>query len=502
MSLSNLPFFDTRGLLEPENHSLREHAVTRAEARGLVASDQAPVSDCPARLPDDAAPPQPQAPPARAEGEEPDALTRAAKLRLGMVLGDRWRLDTLLGVGGMAAVYAATHRNGHQVAIKLLHSHFLRHDWVRAGLVREGYVANMIGHSGAVPVMDDGVADDGSPFLVMQLLRGETLRARVARSGGRLPEREALHTAFILLDVLVTAHAAGVVHRDVKPENVFITREGELKVLDFGIARLTHAGEETARFRTGAPTGTPGFMSPEQALARSEEIDAQTDIWSVGATLFVMLTGRAVHAHASSPNEHIIYAATTPAPALSSVYPGVDPRVAEVVDRALSFEKSERWQSAKAMQDAIEAILMSSHGDCSLAGGCEASPSEQGVVAAPPARRRRLSRFVQLAAAAALGIPLAVAAIRHRAPGPIAPLAAVEASSTALEAEHHVDPAPPADEHAAAAPAPETTSRPSSSTKSGASQRKRAARAPAAPARLAIQDRAELHPRVQIVDRW
>src|SRR5215469_9584053 len=174
-----------------------------------------------------------------AEDEDPQ-VTRA-RSRIGMVLQDKWRLDSLLGVGGMAAVYAATHRNGKRVAVKMLHPELSHDEEVKRRFLQEGYAANTIQHEGAVSVLDDDVAGDGSAFIVMELLEGETVEARWERSGRHLPVREVLAIVDQALEVLAAAHAKSVVHRDVKPENLFVTRAGVLKVLDFGIARVLEA---------------------------------------------------------------------------------------------------------------------------------------------------------------------------------------------------------------------------------------------------------------------
>jgi hypothetical protein len=292
--------------------------------------------------------------------EEPvDSLTLAAQKRMGDVLNDKWRLDLLLGVGGMAAVYAATHRNGNRVAVKLLHPHCVVNDSIRSRFQREGYVANKIEHPGSVRVLDDDQTADGAVFLVMELLEGETLEARQTRRG-RLPAEEAISIAYHVLDVLAAAHANGVVHRDIKLDNVFLTHLGQVKVLDFGIARLAESSghQNVARTRTNAMMGTPAFMAPEQALARAHEVDAQTDIWAVGATLFKLLTGRNVH-EAATLNEQLVHAATRPAPPLKSLLGDIPAQLALVVDRALAFEKSARWPDARAMQQAMRPLMRS-----------------------------------------------------------------------------------------------------------------------------------------------
>ena len=151
--------------------------------------------------------------------------------------------------------------------------------------------------------------------------------------------------------MLEAAHAKGIVHRDLKPENLFVTREGRLKVLDFGVARLREGASPT-QTRTGAVFGTPAFMPPEQALGRAAEVDALSDIWSVGATAFALLSGRYVH-EGQTAEEMLVQAATKPAPALKAIAPDVPAPIARVIDRALASEKKDRWPSARAMKEAL-----------------------------------------------------------------------------------------------------------------------------------------------------
>ena len=281
-----------------------------------------------------------------------DPMVMRAQTRVGQVLKEKWRLDALLGVGGMAAVYAATHRNGTRVAIKVLHPELSTHHQVRTRFLREGYVANAVGHEGAVRVTDDDVAEDGSAFLVMELLDGETLEDRRIRSGGQLDEDEVLSLADQLLDVLIAAHAKGVIHRDLKPDNVFVTRTGQVKVLDFGIARLREVTSKSTATVSGATMGTPAFMSPEQARALWDEVDGRSDLWAVGATMFNLLTGRVVH-EGRTTNEQLLHAMTKESPALESVLPSATPAVCHVVNRAVAFEKDRRWPDAQRMQEAV-----------------------------------------------------------------------------------------------------------------------------------------------------
>jgi len=288
---------------------------------------------------------------------EQDPIIVRAGSRVGSVLGGKWRLESLLGVGGMAAVYAATHRNGKRVAVKMLHADLSHNEEIRKRFLHEGYAANTIQHDGAVSVLDDDVAPDGSAFIVMELLEGETLESRWERSGHKLPVREVLAMMDQLLDVLAAAHAKNVVHRDVKPENLFLTKTGALKVLDFGIAKVFEAQQaRRSTTRVGMVMGTPAFMAPEQARARWDEVDGRTDLWAVGATMFTLLSGRYVH-EAPSEHEQLILSATRRAPPLASVEPSVSAMVASIVDRALSFEREARFADAAAMQRAVRTAL-------------------------------------------------------------------------------------------------------------------------------------------------
>jgi eukaryotic-like serine/threonine-protein kinase len=282
----------------------------------------------------------------------PDVVERA-RARVGMVLGSKYRLDRLLGIGGMAAVYAATHRNKKRVAVKILHPELSIDDTVKTRFLREGYAANTVDHPGAVQVFDDDVTTDGSAFLVMELLVGETLDARADRKGGTLPLAEVLPLADQLLDVLAAAHEKGLLHRDIKPDNLFLTANGQLKVLDFGIARLRELSADGNATGVGSFMGTPAFMSPEQARGRWDDVDSRSDVWAVGATIFNLLSGRAVH-ETDSIGEQLVMAATVPAPPLISILPEIDPVVADVVDRALAFDKARRWPDVASMQVALK----------------------------------------------------------------------------------------------------------------------------------------------------
>ncbi|CAN95799.1 Protein kinase [Sorangium cellulosum So ce56] len=281
------------------------------------------------------------------EGFRPEAL-------VGQVLRGKWRLERLLGFGGMAMVYAATHRNGMRGAVKILRRELSEDEEARSRFLREGYVANRVEHPGIVRVLDDDVTDDGSVFLVMELLEGETVEARRAREpGGVLGVNEVLGIAEDLLDVLAVAHERGIVHRDLKPDNLFLTRHGQLKVLDFGIARLRElSSPANASTRAGTLMGTPQFMPPEQARGQWDRVDPRSDLWAVGSTMYQLLSGRYVHQAETLPLL-LLAAMTQPAPPVGSVLPALPPPIAGVMDVALAFDPDRRWPNARAMQRAL-----------------------------------------------------------------------------------------------------------------------------------------------------
>jgi serine/threonine-protein kinase len=285
-----------------------------------------------------------------------DAELKAAEARVGQTLAGKWRLDKLLGVGGMAAVYEATHKNNlKSVAVKVLHAELQRNEAVRTRFLREGYVANKVGHPGAVSAIDDGVDEDGSVYLVMELLSGKSLAQRTDAQGGRLDQKEVVVVAEGILDVLAAAHAQNVVHRDLKPDNIFLTGDGGVKVLDFGVARvLENTGE--AKTRTGIVMGTPEYMPPEQARGRSEHIDGRSDLWAVGAMMFRLITGRYVHV-AETQNEVLLLAMTEHAKPIRELKPDVHQKVAEVIDKVLSYEPLDRYQTAEDMRKALKEAL-------------------------------------------------------------------------------------------------------------------------------------------------
>jgi eukaryotic-like serine/threonine-protein kinase len=302
-------------------------------------------------------------PQAGAPAGEPD--DRAAS-RVGATIRGKWHLDALLGVGGMAAVYAASHRNGQRAALKILHSDFARDRIVCDRFLREAYVSNKVGHAACVRVLDDDMTENDEPFLVMELLEGETVREAWKRTGRVMPLPEVLRIADTVLDCLSACHAIGVIHRDLKPANIFILRTGEVKVLDFGVAQMRSATNE--RTAAGTALGTPAYMSPEQAMGLVDQLDGRADIFSVGAMIHALVTGQRIN-NGRTEQEALVMAATMPVPSIARLGPNLPLPIIALVDKALAWDRRNRFDDARQMQVAVREALASISG-----GGAEEAP--------------------------------------------------------------------------------------------------------------------------------
>lgn len=259
----------------------------------------------------------------------------------------------------MAAVYAATHRNGQTAALKILHTSLANETNIRERFLREGYVANSVNHPGVVAVLDDDVTEEDAPFLVMELLIGQTLSKRWKKLNRKMPIPEALHIASPVLDCLSACHAASVIHRDLKPPNIFLTEDGQVKILDFGVAQLRDATAE--KTRTGTALGTPYYMSPEQAMGLVDQLDGRADIFSIGAILHALITGQRIH-NARTENEALILAATTPVPSVARVDPNLPLEVIKLIDKALAWDRRNRFENAEEMRQSVQETLATVEG--------------------------------------------------------------------------------------------------------------------------------------------
>jgi hypothetical protein len=313
------------------------------------------------------------------------------------VIGQRinnYEIRSVLGEGGMGAVYLAEHPMiARQVAVKVLHPSFAREPEMVARFINEAKAANAIGHPGIVDVLDVGTLPDQTPYLIMELLKGEGLEARLERVG-RLPVAAALDFAKQAASALAAAHAAGIVHRDLKPANLFVTQDREdparerLKVLDFGIAKLLRGLEgNQVKTGTGAVMGTPAYMSPEQSLGRSAEVDHRTDIYALGVILHRMLAG-ATPFQAEGGGEMMMLHVTTPPPPLGSLNPEVSAELEALVLRALAKKPEDRFQSMAELRQEVMAIIDPRSVPTVRAMGREA-PAARVAVEAPIAQLRR-----------------------------------------------------------------------------------------------------------------
>ncbi|MFI6058651.1 protein kinase [Streptomyces sp. NPDC051286] len=278
----------------------------------------------------------------------------------GSVAGGRYQLRDLLGEGGMASVYLAYDSAlDRQVAIKTLHTELGREQSFRERFRREAQAVAKLQHTNIVSVFDTGEDELGGalmPYIVMEYVEGEPLGSVLQadiRSYGAMPADKALKVTGDVLAALDTSHEMGLVHRDIKPGNVMVTKRGVVKVMDFGIARAMQSGV-TSMTQTGMVVGTPQYLSPEQALGRG--VDARSDLYSVGIMLFQLLTGR-IPFDADSPLA-IAYAHVQEEPvAPSSINRSITPAMDALVARALKKNPNERFPSAAAMQDEITRVL-------------------------------------------------------------------------------------------------------------------------------------------------
>jgi serine/threonine-protein kinase len=271
----------------------------------------------------------------------------------GTVVGGKWRIDREIGSGGTATVYAASHHViGNRVALKVLSEEASESEGARARFLREGELANRVHHDGVIRVIDTGVTDDDRPFLVMELLEGETLDARRRKNElERLSIDETIRVSLALADILAAAHDAGLVHRDVKPSNVFLTKHGSVKLLDFGVAGNQQFDDGSDL--TGAGCGTPLYMAPEQ-ITGGRPIDARADIYALGATMYRLLSGRHVYEATTLPEYlHKMFGGKD-AERLDDIVLGVDAALADVVERALALDPDERFVDARSMKAAIQ----------------------------------------------------------------------------------------------------------------------------------------------------
>jgi tRNA A-37 threonylcarbamoyl transferase component Bud32 len=406
----------------------REPLVNRArETTGLASPEAAPSTTSAATFAD--SDPGAEA----AFGPQPVSDTQFDSL-IGIVLAGRYEVLRRIGEGGMGAVYEAKHTViGKRVAVKVLLEKFhAKSDFV-ARLLQEARLASSIGHENIVDVTDFGTTDDGRSFVVMEFLDGESL-ADLARREAPLPIERSLRVARQAASALGAAHAKGIFHRDVKPENIYLIRRGEadfVKVVDFGISKAVKPGgvddgngESYRLTHTGLLLGTPLYMSPEQARG-DEDLDHRVDIWALGVLLYECLTGE-VPFRANNYLQIISQVLTHEPLPPSRLRPelGIPDAVEAVVMRAMEKDRARRYQTMAEVERDLERLLA---GDQNV--GLPDTDSAASAILRRPPRRWPLGVAALLVLAG--GVTLALA---HPGEGPRAQAPAPPPSTVATQA--------------------------------------------------------------------
>jgi serine/threonine protein kinase len=311
----------------------------------LLSVDSGGVSDGPNDGPDEGEPTRREiglpAPPAPAP-VAPAALS-------GRVIS-HFRVGELLGSGGMGVVYGAEDvQLGRSVALKFLAPELVRDPQAKARFLTEARAASALDHPNLCTILEVGETEEGLFFLAMPLYEGESLESRLAR--GAVPIEEAIDTATQVAQGLAKAHRHGIVHRDIKPGNLLLTRDGLVKILDFGIAKLMG---EVGPTRIGSFLGTPSYMAPEQT--RGEPVDARADVWSLGVVLYEMLAGR--RPFTGGTGAAVVHAVLYEEPApLARLRPGIPQELERILARMLARDPSRRYASAAEVLEDLRATF-------------------------------------------------------------------------------------------------------------------------------------------------
>ena len=307
---------------------------------------------------------------------------QVAAERVGTTLKGKWHLDALLGVGGMATVYAATHRNGQRAALKILHGDFARDRHVIDRFLRESYVSNKIGHPACVKVLDDDVTEEGEPFLVMELLEGETVARALegARQADAAPRGAPDRRAHLRLPGRVP-RASGHPPRSQAGEHL---RHERRRREGARLRRRADARRGWRAHRAGTALGTPSYMSPEQAMGLTKDLDGRADLFSVGAMLHALITGHRIN-QGRTEEEALVVAATTPVPSIARIAPDLPVEVIQLIDKALACDRRNRWADAHEMQQAIASVLATLGGaSAAPAGRTSQQPASPSHAPVPP----------------------------------------------------------------------------------------------------------------------
>ncbi len=322
----------------------------------------------------------------------------------GMVFAERYKLEDFIGQGGMSLVYRAVDiRTGHSVAVKILKSEYNSDKEFLERFQREAQAASLMSHHNLVNLLDVGVEGEYR-YLVLEYVNGNTLKD-IIRQKGRLNYQTAIQITVRILSALQHAHDNGIIHRDIKPQNVLIHADGHVKVSDFGIARMTNAFTIS---KGDTVVGSVHYSSPEQATG--SVVEATSDIYSTGVVMYEMLTGR-VPFVGDTPVAVAMQHVQDPPPPITDFAPETPPAVVAVVMKALEKNPKNRFQSAREMADALmkakdgkldpATVALESSGPRPAvkptqqpARMRELSPHSQGTARRAPVRRRRSRRRI------------------------------------------------------------------------------------------------------------
>ncbi len=266
------------------------------------------------------------------------------------VLAGKYRVEELLGTGGMGEVYrAARISDGELFAVKILRSEHCADTALVARFLREARAADLVRHPNVVRILETGTDDAGTPFFVQELLRGEDLALCLKSCGGRLTPEIAIDLLLPIVEAMGIAHTSGVVHRDLKPGNVYLARiNGDTipKLLDFGISSLAASTEISRITSTGTSLGTPAYMSPEQVMGQND-VDARSDVWSLGVMIYELIAGSLPFVLGDSPGALFVQICTRNPRPLESVVPEVPLDLARVIARCMRRNRAERYATAE-----------------------------------------------------------------------------------------------------------------------------------------------------------
>jgi serine/threonine-protein kinase len=345
------------------------------------------------------------------------AKTQADDL-VGVTLNGAYAVERLLGEGGMGRVYLAQHTRiaSKKVAIKVLRDEYAKNEEVLSRFQREAEAAASVSHPNVMSVLDVGRTPAGAPYLVCEYLEGIDLSEHL-KSVGKITAASALHLGQKLCHGVMAAHARAVVHRDLKPQNVFLLGDfkaappprPDLKILDFGLSRFVDANDDQLT-KTGFIMGTPAYMAPEQA--RGTRVDQRVDVYGIGAILFTALTGRPPF-EADTPQATVLAVLGSAAPRPRSLEPSIPPALELVIERALARDPNERFPDVAALEQSLASLMAPQLEERSSAPALALprAPVALGVTDAEDVQRARPRLVVLLAVTMFLAICATITAV-------------------------------------------------------------------------------------------